>query len=226
MVRSRCSTRAASGYAAPGEPRARSAPLRRGIRRARASRGRSTRSVLDGARRSGRARSPSSEAPARRARGDLRRRRRRPRGSTRCRASSPSRSGPSSRPGSCSGCARSRRSSRTSTARAACSRRAFVRERGGGARLTTSPRCAAPRRDAGSRSRGSIVIRCEDGRFRVIEDQVRMPSGLAYAVAARETLRELLARRASAAGPVARRSASSRWRCATPRRAGGTSRAP
>jgi uncharacterized circularly permuted ATP-grasp superfamily protein len=36
------------------------------------------------------------------------------------------------------------------------------------------------------------VIRCEDGRFRVIEDQLRMPSGIAYAVAWRETLRDLL----------------------------------
>ena len=40
---------------------------------------------------------------------------------------------------------------------------------------------------------GLDVIRCEDGRFRVIEDQLRMPSGIAYAVAARETLRDLLA---------------------------------
>ena len=40
---------------------------------------------------------------------------------------------------------------------------------------------------------GLDVVRCEDGRFRVIEDQVRMPSGLAYAVAGRDTLRELLA---------------------------------
>jgi uncharacterized circularly permuted ATP-grasp superfamily protein len=39
---------------------------------------------------------------------------------------------------------------------------------------------------------GLDVARCEDGRFRVIEDQVRMPAGMAYAVAARETLRELL----------------------------------
>jgi uncharacterized circularly permuted ATP-grasp superfamily protein len=39
---------------------------------------------------------------------------------------------------------------------------------------------------------GLDVIRCPDGRFRVIEDQVRMPSGLAYAVAARETLRGVL----------------------------------
>jgi uncharacterized circularly permuted ATP-grasp superfamily protein len=39
---------------------------------------------------------------------------------------------------------------------------------------------------------GLDVIRCPDGRFRVIEDQVRMPSGLAYAVAARETLRAVL----------------------------------
>ncbi|MEA2330375.1 MAG: hypothetical protein QOH58_513 [Thermoleophilaceae bacterium] len=40
---------------------------------------------------------------------------------------------------------------------------------------------------------GLDVVRCPDGRFRVIEDQVRMPSGLAYAVVARETLRGLFA---------------------------------
>ena len=39
---------------------------------------------------------------------------------------------------------------------------------------------------------GLDVVRCPDGRFRVIEDQVRMASGLAYAVAAREVLRDLL----------------------------------
>ena len=39
---------------------------------------------------------------------------------------------------------------------------------------------------------GLDVVRCEDGRFRVIEDQVRMPAGMAYCVPARETLRELL----------------------------------
>jgi uncharacterized circularly permuted ATP-grasp superfamily protein len=39
---------------------------------------------------------------------------------------------------------------------------------------------------------GLDVVRCPDGRFRVIEDQVRMASGLAYAIAARETLRGLL----------------------------------
>ena len=39
---------------------------------------------------------------------------------------------------------------------------------------------------------GLDVVRCPDGRFRVIEDQVRMPSGIAYAVVARETLRDLL----------------------------------
>jgi uncharacterized circularly permuted ATP-grasp superfamily protein len=39
---------------------------------------------------------------------------------------------------------------------------------------------------------GLDLARGPDGRFRVIEDQVRMPSGMAYAVAARETLRELL----------------------------------
>jgi uncharacterized circularly permuted ATP-grasp superfamily protein len=36
------------------------------------------------------------------------------------------------------------------------------------------------------------VARCEDGRFRVIEDNTRMASGLAYAVAARETLFDLI----------------------------------
>jgi uncharacterized circularly permuted ATP-grasp superfamily protein len=39
---------------------------------------------------------------------------------------------------------------------------------------------------------GLDLVRAEDGRFRVIEDQVRMPAGLAYAVAARDTLRDLL----------------------------------
>ena len=39
---------------------------------------------------------------------------------------------------------------------------------------------------------GLDVIRCDDGRFRAIEDQLRMPSGIAYAVAWRETLRDLL----------------------------------
>jgi uncharacterized circularly permuted ATP-grasp superfamily protein len=39
---------------------------------------------------------------------------------------------------------------------------------------------------------GLDLAREPDGRFRAIEDQVRMPSGLAYAVAARQTLRELL----------------------------------
>jgi len=53
-----------------------------------------------------------------------------------------------------------------------------------------SMRGASPRRWASFA--GLDVIRCEDGRFRVIEDQLRMPSGIAYAVAWRETLRELL----------------------------------
>jgi uncharacterized circularly permuted ATP-grasp superfamily protein len=39
---------------------------------------------------------------------------------------------------------------------------------------------------------GLDVVRCPDGRFRVIEDQVRMAAGMAYAVAARDTLRDLL----------------------------------
>ena len=39
---------------------------------------------------------------------------------------------------------------------------------------------------------GMDLVRCPDGRFRVIEDQIRMPSGLAYAVAARELMRDAL----------------------------------
>jgi uncharacterized circularly permuted ATP-grasp superfamily protein len=39
---------------------------------------------------------------------------------------------------------------------------------------------------------GLDVVRCEDGRFRVIEDQLRMPSGIAYTVAMRDALRDLL----------------------------------
>jgi carboxylate-amine ligase len=40
---------------------------------------------------------------------------------------------------------------------------------------------------------GLDVVRTGDGRFRVIEDQVRMPAGVAYSVAGRDTLRDLLA---------------------------------
>jgi len=40
---------------------------------------------------------------------------------------------------------------------------------------------------------GLDVVRSPDGRFRVIEDQVRMPSGIAYSVVARDTLRDVLA---------------------------------
>jgi uncharacterized circularly permuted ATP-grasp superfamily protein len=39
---------------------------------------------------------------------------------------------------------------------------------------------------------GLDVVRCEDGRFRAIEDQLRMPSGIAYAVVWRDTMRDLL----------------------------------
>lgn len=39
---------------------------------------------------------------------------------------------------------------------------------------------------------GFDLVRGPDGRFRVLEDQVRMPSGLGYAVAAREELAALL----------------------------------
>jgi uncharacterized circularly permuted ATP-grasp superfamily protein len=53
-----------------------------------------------------------------------------------------------------------------------------------------SMRGAAPRRWISFA--GLDVVRCPDGRFRVIEDQVRMAAGMAYAVAARDTLRDLL----------------------------------
>jgi uncharacterized circularly permuted ATP-grasp superfamily protein len=39
---------------------------------------------------------------------------------------------------------------------------------------------------------GLDVVRAPDGRFHVIEDQVRMAAGMAYAVVARDTLRDLL----------------------------------
>ena len=39
---------------------------------------------------------------------------------------------------------------------------------------------------------GFDLVRCPDGSFRVLEDQIRMPSGIAYTVAARETLRDVL----------------------------------
>ena len=42
---------------------------------------------------------------------------------------------------------------------------------------------------------GFDVVRGPDGRFRVLEDQIRMPSGIAYAAAAREALDELLPER-------------------------------
>ena len=71
---------------------------------------------------------------------------------------------------------------------------------------------------------GIDVVRCADGRFRVLEDQVRMPSGVAYAVALRETLRELLPRRRRSRTPRSRL-ASSRSRCATRPRRVWTSRA-
>ena len=51
-------------------------------------------------------------------------------------------------------------------------------------------RGAAPRRWV--TFAGLDVVRGDDGRFGVIEDQLRMPSGLAYAVAWRETMRDLL----------------------------------
>jgi uncharacterized circularly permuted ATP-grasp superfamily protein len=39
---------------------------------------------------------------------------------------------------------------------------------------------------------GFDLVRGPDGRFRVLEDQIRMPSGIAYAVAARDALAEVL----------------------------------
>ena len=78
-------------------------------------------------------------------------------------------------------------------ARAARSKRVWSRARRWSPRRTTSPPCAAPRPRRWIALAGLDVIRCDDGRFRVIEDQLRMPSGLAYAVAWRDTLRDLLA---------------------------------
>ena len=72
---------------------------------------------------------------------------------------------------------------------------------------------------------GLDVVRCEDGRFRVIEDQARMPSGIAYAVAMRETLRDVAGCRAAAARTYRSSSASWRSRFGTPPRLAWTSRA-
>ena len=61
----------------------------------------------------------------------------------------------------------------------------------GSVHLEPAMRHAAP---AGSwvTAVGFDLVRSPDGEFRVLEDQIRMPSGLAYAVAARELLDELL----------------------------------
>ncbi len=71
---------------------------------------------------------------------------------------------------------------------------------------------------------GMDVVRGPDGGFRVLEDQIRMPSGVAYAVAARETLRELLPVAPPQQSLAHGRTGSSRSRCAT--RHPSTSRAP
>ena len=75
----------------------------------------------------------------------------------------------------------------------------------------------------GDCSQGSTWCARPDGRFRVIEDQVRMPAGLAYAVAARDTLRDLLGVEPPQAGPLPR---VRRARAGPPgRRAGRSGRA-
>jgi carboxylate-amine ligase len=51
---------------------------------------------------------------------------------------------------------------------------------------------------------GFDVVRAPDGRFRVLEDQIRMPSGIAYAAAAREALEELLPERLYDPAPIDR----------------------
>ena len=62
--------------------------------------------------------------------------------------------------------------------------------------VEASPHYEPEMRDASPRRwisfAGLDVVRCEDGRFRVIEDQLRMPSGLAYTVAMRDALRDVL----------------------------------
>jgi uncharacterized circularly permuted ATP-grasp superfamily protein len=49
---------------------------------------------------------------------------------------------------------------------------------------------------------GFDLVRSPDGRFKVLEDQIRMPSGIAYAVAARECLSALHPAAASVAVPI------------------------
>ena len=49
---------------------------------------------------------------------------------------------------------------------------------------------------------GFDLVRSPDGRFRVLEDQIRMPSGIAYAVAARECLTQLHPAAASLPAPI------------------------
>jgi uncharacterized circularly permuted ATP-grasp superfamily protein len=49
---------------------------------------------------------------------------------------------------------------------------------------------------------GFDLVRSPDGRFKVLEDQIRMPSGIAYAVAARECLSELHPAAASVPVPI------------------------
>ena len=73
-----------------------------------------------------------------------------------------------------------------------------------------------------SRSPGLDVVRDHEGRFRVLEDNVRTPSGIAYAVAARELMRRACPNRPRAARDRRRlRAAVRRAARGCARRAGG-----
>ena len=84
--------------------------------------------------------------------------------------------------GSSSASARSRPSSTTSTASSASSRRSASRPRSCSAPSTTCRSCAACARRAAcaSTSPGIDLIRDPDGAFRVLEDNLRTPSGVSY----------------------------------------------
>ena len=92
-------------------------------------------------------------------------------------------SGRTSSPGSRSACARSRRSSTTSTAASTASRDGVAP--GGAHRLVAAlPPAGAPASTpptaCASRSSGIDLIRDEHGEMRVLEDNVRVPSGVSY----------------------------------------------
>ena len=214
-ARIRGSQSGSSGYAAPREPRHRAGPVRRGIRRARAAAA-ALRGAAGRDRRSGRS-ARRGAAAARGARGDLRRRRAArfdpvPRILTEPEWSELQ-----------AGIVQRLRALEAFAGDVYGEGRVFEAGVVTREEVESSPHYEPAMRGASPRRwvafAGLDVIRCEDGRFRVIEDQLRMPSGIAYAVAWRETLRDLLAVEPPQQD-VSPRSASWRSRCGTRRRAG------